>query len=64
MTDRAALDIAEFRGTYSDDLEIDHTGILVWVRPVRVGSTIKVPCHFRNAMRPNKTTLSAWLASL
>jgi len=62
MNDQMARDLAAFRGTYSDDVEIAETGVLVWARAIAVGEIIQVPVHFRPYTPAPQLTLARWLA--
>lgn len=62
MSDQVARDLAAFRGTYSHDVEISHTGVLVWVRAIAVGQIIRVPAHFHPFTSAPELTLDRWLA--
>lgn len=61
MSERIA-GIHNFAHTYSDDVEINEIGVLVWVRGIPAGQLILLPPHFRPHTPAPRLSLATWLA--
>jgi hypothetical protein len=46
------MDKGDFRGTYSDAVELDHKGTVVAVRDIKRGEVITIPMHIFSKIGP------------